>query len=77
MPAVILSGGFRIMIFTRDHEPMHVHVYRQGRKAVIEFAPEVRVRENHGLTRHEVRQAVLLVTDNQEYLISRWRKIYG
>ncbi|HQU94396.1 MAG TPA: DUF4160 domain-containing protein [Pyrinomonadaceae bacterium] len=37
------------MIYTRDHKPMHVHVEYQGRKALIEFEPEVRLRNSLGL----------------------------
>jgi hypothetical protein len=77
MPTVILSNGYRIMIYTRDHEPMHVHVEYQGRKAVIEFEPEVRLRNNLGLNRNELRGALAVVNENRSLLIEKWREIYG
>lgn len=56
---------------------MHVHVEYQGRKAVIEFEPEVRLRNNLGLNRNELRGALALVNQNRSILIEKWREIYG
>lgn len=64
------------MIFTGDHKPMHVHVYCQGRKAVIEFEANIRIRKNQGLNRREMKQAVSIVTNRRAYLIQKWREIY-
>lgn len=76
MPNVLFEQGLRMMIFTNDHEPMHVHVYCQGRGAVVEFDPIVKVRRNMGLTRHELRSAMTIIIDRREYLVQRWREIY-
>ena len=77
MPTVVSKNGFRLMIYTNDHEPMHVHAVYQGRKAVIEFEPEVRLRDNRGLNRIELRTAMKLTRDHQQLLIEKWREIYG
>ncbi|MBA2335098.1 MAG: DUF2442 domain-containing protein [Blastocatellia bacterium] len=60
MPTVLNNEGYKLMIYTRDHEPMHVHVLRQNSKAVIEFETLVRVRSNRGLNRRELRQETRL-----------------
>lgn len=77
MPTVLNSAGYRLLIYTRDHAPMHVHVWCRGNKAIIEFETTVGVRGNPGLNRRELRQAVVLVRKHREYLIERWREIYG
>ncbi len=65
------------MIYTRDHEPMHVHIEYQGRKAIIEFEPVVRVRSNIGMNRGELRRALEIVEEHQVFLAEKWQEIYG
>ena len=65
------------MIYTRDHEPMHVHVWYQGDEAVIRFETEIILLEEHGFNRQQIRRAVAIVRQNREFLIAKWREIYG
>ena len=76
MPTVLIENGYRVMIYTRDHEPMHVHIEYQGRKAIIEFESSVTIRSNIGMNRRELRRAFQIVADNQELLAKKWREIY-
>jgi len=64
------------MIYTKDHEPMHVHVFYQGNEIIIEFEQEVSVRENNGMNRSQLRRASAIVVENRELLIESWRRIY-
>lgn len=41
MATVLRQDGFSLMIYTRDHEPMHVHVWYQGGEAIIRFEKEI------------------------------------
>ncbi len=74
---MLRQGGFSFLIYTRDHEPMHVHVWHQGNEAVIRFETEIVVLEVNGLNRQQVRKALSIVTQNQRFLIDKWREIYG
>ncbi len=65
------------MIYTRDHEPMHVHVWYQGNEAVIRFVTEIILLEEQGFNRQQIRRAVAIVRQNREFLIAKWREIYG
>jgi len=77
MPTVLRQSGFSLMIYTRDHEPMHVHVWYQGDEAVIRFETEIILLEEHGFNRQQIRRAVAIVRQNREFLIAKWREIYG
>ncbi len=77
MPTVLRQSGFSVMIYTKDHAPMHVHVKHQGNVAIIEFEDEVTLRNNYGFNRRQLQQALLIVTENRQMLIERWREIYG
>ncbi len=77
MPTILRQSGFSVMIYTKDHAPMHVHVKHQGNVAIIEFEDEVTLRNNYGFNRRQLKQALLIVTENRQMLIERWREIYG
>jgi hypothetical protein len=77
MPTVLRKNGFDFKINTEDHEPMHVHVWYQGRQVLINFEAEVSIRRNYGLNRNELRQALIIVEEHQSFLQTKWREIYG
>jgi len=77
MPTVLRQSGFSLMIYTRDHKPMHVHIWYQGNEAVIRFETEIILLEAQGFNRREIRRALAIVRQNREFLIEKWREIYG
>lgn len=77
MPTVLRHSGFSVMIYTRDHEPMHVHVWYQGSEAVIRFQTDIILLEVNGMSRKEGRRALAIINENREYLSKKWREIYG
>ena len=79
MIAVLREGPFRVVIWANDHEPAHVHVFRDG-EAKINLA----TREGHvelvwalGMTRSDVRAAMRLVAENRLKLLARWAELHG
>lgn len=76
MPTILLKSGFRFIINTDDHEPMHVHVIHQGRSVLIEFENEVKVRRNRGVSDRNISRMLRIVEENQSYFQQRWREIY-
>ena len=77
MPTVLRESGFRFMIYTEDHNPMHVHAWHQGRQVIIYFEDDVAVRENYGLSHSELRRALSIVRRQQSFLQNCWREIHG
>lgn len=77
MPTVLRKNGFDFKINTEDHEPMHVHVWYQGRQVLINLEAEVSIRRNYGLNRNELRQALIIVEEYQSFLQTKSREIYG
>lgn len=79
MPTVLRHRGFEIRIRTDDHDPPHVHVVNGGEEIVILLAvgfEEPTFRENRGMSRPNIRRAMDLVTDNNDTLLMKWRKIH-
>lgn len=77
MPTVFSESGFRLMIYTRDDNPAHVHIWYQGKEAVIEIEENLVIRDNNGFNRRESAMAWLIVEYKREFLLAEWRKIHG
>jgi hypothetical protein len=79
MPTVLTVDGFRVVIWYGDHEPPHVHVFKANEEAVINLgnadtAPSLR---EVYMRARDVRRALRIVYDNQEFLVSEWERING
>jgi hypothetical protein len=44
---------------------------------LINFEDTVSMRKNYGMNQNEIRQAINIVVENQEFLQVKWREIYG
>ena len=80
MPTVLHADGFRVVIYTRDHRPPHVHVLSSAGLAVITLggcgtAPGFR--EVKGLRDAEAMRAMRLVREHHEALLQHWERIHG
>ena len=80
MATILKEDGFSIRIWSNDHLPRHVHVFKGDGECVINLQgtdslPELR--EFYGMKRKEVAKAIQLVYKHQEKLIEAWIKIHG
>lgn len=80
MVTVYRSAGLRVVIFTDDHEPAHVHVFGDGQAKINLFGAKddgVVLVWVDGMTKSEARRALRLVTEHRVLLLRRWREIHG
>jgi hypothetical protein len=80
MPTVLRFGNLRVMIYTNDHRPPHVHVVGPGIEAKIALGNETGAPSlitNEGLSRRNLETALEAIDRNSEALIQRWREIHG
>lgn len=80
MPTVLRENGFAVMIYTEDHHPAHLHIWKAGKEVVIDLgkgAATPRILAVHGMSKSEVRRAFALVDSHLEYLRRTWREIHG
>lgn len=79
MVTIFRAHGLRIVIFTDDHEPAHVHVFGDGHTKInligADGRPELIWAD--GAKRNEVRRAMQVVTEEQAAFLARWREIHG
>jgi Domain of unknown function (DUF4160) len=80
MPTVFRQEGFDFMIYTDDHPPAHVHVFKAEGEVIINLGDNetrVSVRENNRMSNRNERRAVVIAGYKQVYLLARWRGIHG
>jgi hypothetical protein len=72
-PTILSINGFRFIIWPADHEPPHVHVFKDnGDDTQAPWLVTI-----HGLSKREVRQAWNIVAEHQQILLDAWRQIHG
>lgn len=79
MVTIHRAHGLRVIIFTDDHEPAHVHVFGDGQAKINLIGPDgaPTLVWAEGMKANELRRAVQLVRDQQEQFLARWREIHG
>ena len=79
MVTIHRAHGLRVIIFTDDHEPAHVHVFGDGQAKINLIGPNgsPALVWAEGMKGNELRRAVQLVRDQQERFLARWREIHG
>ena len=80
MPTILRFGGLRVVIYTNDHPPPHVHAIRAGAEARIALGGEGErpsLITNEGLSRRELEKSLAEIDRNRALLLQRWREIHG
>lgn len=76
MPTIIKQDGFRIIIWTNDHLPAHVHVFKNDAEIKIELV-EPRVFSVEGkIGNKDLAKALSLVVEHQVELLEKWKEIH-
>ena len=77
MITALRSGGFRIVIFSDDHEPAHVHVFGDGEAKVQISDERIELVWVVGMKAADVRKMMAIVARNRDELLVRWRDLHG
>jgi hypothetical protein len=80
MPTILTLGSARVVIYTSDHRPAHVHVRDGNLEAVFTLnCPQgpVELRENYGFSFPTVNKLAKLIQVHVEAACAAWRAIHG
>jgi hypothetical protein len=73
MPTALRRGPYRFYFYPYDcAEPRHMHVDRENLSAKLWLDPDVRLAENLGYNRHELRVIERLARETLEVLRNAW-----
>ncbi|MGM9692281.1 MAG: DUF4160 domain-containing protein [Alloprevotella sp.] len=78
MPEILRIFGLRFFFFSREHEPIHVHVESADGKAKFKILSDsIVLVYNKGMKQKDVRCAEMVLEENKELAISKWREYFG
>ena len=80
MVTVFRVRRLRIVIYSNDHWPAHVHAIGpdcEAKIALDEEGEHPRLVTNDGLARSELESALTAIGEQVELLRQRWREIHG
>jgi len=73
MPTVLNLLGMKFYYWSREHEPVHIHVKKGGAEARYIIEPDIELIANMGFKPHELAIAEEVIKDNREYMIEHWK----
>lgn len=77
MPELFRFYGFVFFFFSREHEPIHVHVEGNGGKVIFDYDESTDtfvVREKMNIKSNDLRRIRNVVKENKDIIIRRWRE---
>ncbi len=80
MPTILRFAGLRVVIYTNDHRPVHVHVIGDGCEAVFEMncgGGPIILRENYGFALVRLRRIKATLQEHRTMICSAWKRIHG
>lgn len=75
MPTLFVIFGFRFLFYSDDHEPIHVHVIKDGHEAKYNMEPLEQIC-NHGFKKHEIALIESVIIENTEIIKERWQSFF-
>lgn len=76
MPIVFILFGFVFKFYSNDHEPLHIHVLKDGHKAKFSLFPVTLV-ENYGFKPAEIKLVESVIEENQEVIAEHWNRFFN
>ncbi len=73
MPTLLILFGIRFYFFSREHEPIHIHIEKNGATAKFEIEDEVKLIYNKGLKLQELKLAESILEENRENFMNAWK----
>lgn len=77
MPTVVREAGFEVRIYTLDHPPPHVHVWKAAAVVKIDLTTHEAIEIVGVISDRDVKRAERLVARHAARLKGEWTKIHG
>lgn len=76
MPTIFIRFGYIFKFYSNEHEPMHVHVLKDGSKAKYHLFP-VRLVENQGLKPSELKLVESVIIESEDEIAEQWNRYFN
>ena len=79
MPELFRFYGFLFFFYTREHEPIHVHVEGAEGMAIFDYDEESDsfiIREKKNIKSNDLKRIKGVIADNKDIIIKRWKETF-
>lgn len=76
-PTVLREGAYRLFFFSREEARPHVHVAHPDGETKFWLEPEIEEATSIGLSAHQVREALDIVTRHEQEVRNAWIRHFG
>ncbi|WP_449035156.1 DUF4160 domain-containing protein [Prevotella sp.] len=77
MPEIFRFYGFSFFFYSREHEPIHIHVEGNEGFAKYNYNGEDFVLDVHkGIKNNDLKKIKSVITENKDIIISRWQEYF-
>ncbi|MBR5158166.1 MAG: DUF4160 domain-containing protein [Bacteroidaceae bacterium] len=78
MPEVFRFFGYSFFFYSREHEPLHIHVEGNGGIAKFEWnETEFILKEQQGIKVSDLKKIEKVINDNADLIVLRWNHYFN
>lgn len=75
MPEVFRFFGYSFFFYSKEHEPIHIHVEGNGGYAVYDYLDDKFIlREKQGIKAGDRRKIETVICENKNIIVKRWKE---
>lgn len=78
MPEIFRFFGYSFFFYSREHDPIHVHVEGNDGYAIYDLVEgNFTLREIHGIKPNDRKKIESVISENTNIIINRWKEHFG
>lgn len=78
MPEIFRFFGYSFFYYSKEHEPIHVHVEGNGGYAKFDLVDdEFVLKESQGIKSHDMKKIQEVVAENKDIIKNHWNKFFN
>lgn len=78
MPEIFRFFGFSFFFYSREHEPIHVHVEGNGGYAKFDYVGvEFVLKESSGIKAADMKKITAVVEENADIIVNYWNNYFN
>lgn len=79
MPELFRFYGFLFYFYSKEHEPIHVHVEGAGGLAIFDYddqKDEFIIRQRKNIKNNDLKRIQEIIATNKDIIINRWKEYF-
>ncbi|MBQ7988947.1 MAG: DUF4160 domain-containing protein [Bacteroidaceae bacterium] len=77
MPEVFRFYGFSFFFYSKEHEPLHIHVEGKGGMAKFNWnGTKFDIYEEQGIKSNDLKKIKEVIDENADIIVSRWEEYF-